>query len=146
MELLVIVTIAFFIGTIVYISINAGHIEAEQIFPRFIVLMGAHKTYQRDQGDRMSTIALTIVICIAIASLAYSVYEIISYKTDKQYIPCLYRLDGNAYNTLSLFGIGRLCLRKWSGLKPPFPEVLAHSLDKNEYFVYCLESVDRFTL
>ncbi len=42
-----------------------------------------HKTYQRDQGDRMSTIALTIVICIAIASLAYSVYEIISYKTDK---------------------------------------------------------------
>ena len=28
MELLVITTIAFFIGTIVYIGINAGHIEA----------------------------------------------------------------------------------------------------------------------
>jgi len=29
MELLVIATIAFFIGTIVYISINAGHTETE---------------------------------------------------------------------------------------------------------------------
>lgn len=29
----------------------------------------------------MSTVLLIIVICIAIASLAYSVYEIISYKT-----------------------------------------------------------------
>lgn len=29
MEVLVIATIAFFIGTIVYIGINAGHIEAE---------------------------------------------------------------------------------------------------------------------
>ena len=29
MELLVIATIAFFIGTIVYISINAGDIKAE---------------------------------------------------------------------------------------------------------------------
>jgi len=28
MELLVIATIAFFIGTIVYIGINAGHIKA----------------------------------------------------------------------------------------------------------------------
>jgi hypothetical protein len=30
----------------------------------------------------MSTIALTIVICIAIASFAYSIYEIISYETN----------------------------------------------------------------
>jgi len=28
MELLVIATIAFFIGTIVYVGVNAGHIEA----------------------------------------------------------------------------------------------------------------------
>jgi len=28
MEILVIATIAFFVGTIVYIGINAGHIEA----------------------------------------------------------------------------------------------------------------------